>query len=62
MYNVWSVFKTKIYKVGSVATCLRCGGMSSDHFITNLLLSLPGKELKKSVIFDEIMKLGNLAV
>ena len=30
--------------VGSVATCLRCGGLFSDHFSTNLLLSLLVKQ------------------
>jgi len=29
---------------GSVATCLRCGGLFSDHFSANLLLSLLVKQ------------------
>jgi len=29
---------------GSVVTCLGCGGISCDDFVTNLLASLPVKE------------------
>jgi len=34
---------------GSVATCLKCGGLFSNYFTTNLLLSLLVKQLLKSV-------------
>jgi len=34
---------------GSVATCLRCSGLFSNHFTTNLLLSLLVKQFLKSV-------------
>jgi len=34
---------------GSVATCLRCGGLFSNHFTTNLVLSLLVKQFLKSV-------------
>jgi len=33
----------------SVTTCLMCGGLFSDQFSTNLLLSLLLKQFKKSV-------------
>jgi len=34
---------------GSVATYLRCGGFISNHFTTDLLLSLPVKQFLKYV-------------
>jgi len=34
---------------GSVATYVRCGGISAQHCIANFLLSLPVKEFLKSV-------------
>jgi len=34
---------------GSVATYVRCGGMSTQHCIANFLLSLSVKEFLKSV-------------
>ena len=34
---------------GSVATYVRCGGMSTPHCIANFLLSLAVKEFLKSV-------------
>jgi len=33
---------------GSVVTCLGCGGILGDDFVTNLLLSLPLKEFGQS--------------
>ena len=38
---------------GSVATCLKCGGLFSNYF-TNLLLSLLVKQFSKSVTFGEV--------
>jgi len=34
---------------GSVAKCLRCGGLFSNHFTTDLLLSLLAKQFLKSM-------------
>jgi len=34
---------------GSVATYVRCGGMSTQHYIANFMLSLSVKEFLKSV-------------
>jgi len=33
---------------GSVATCLRCGGLFKYEFVANLPVSLPVKEFRKS--------------
>jgi len=40
----------KIYSsVGSVATQFRCGGVFSNHFITNFFTEFLGKKIWKSV-------------
>ena len=39
---------------GSVATYVRCGGMSTLHCIANFLLSLAVKEFLKSLRFDKV--------
>ena len=38
--KIWCMHRYQQQWQGSVATCLRCGGLFSDHFSTNLLLSL----------------------
>ena len=32
-----------------MATCLRCGGISNDDFVANLLVNLSVKEFSRSV-------------
>ena len=39
---------------GSVATYVMCGRMSPERCIANFLLSLPVKEVLKSVKFDKV--------
>jgi len=40
---------------GSVATLLRCGGICSDAFIANFLLSVTLKEFENRSLFGEVM-------
>ena len=44
VYIVSAIFPCYILQ-GSVATCVRCGGICNDHFTANLLLSVRVKEL-----------------
>jgi len=41
---------------GSVATHLRCGGISSDDIIANFLLILTVNKFKNRLIFDKVIK------
>ena len=46
----------KIISQGSVATQLRCGGISSNHFITNFPQNVPVQNsFQNRSIFDEYM-------
>jgi len=40
---------------GSVATCLKSGGIYSDSFITNYILILTVKSFENRLIFDKII-------
>jgi len=40
---------------GSVATQLRCGGMFSNHFVTNFPQNMPVKKNENRSIFGEDM-------
>jgi len=40
---------------GSVATYLRCGGITEQEFVANLPLSLPAKNFENWLTFGEVM-------
>ena len=43
---------------GSVATYFRCGGIFKHEFVTNLPLSLPANEFRKSINISVTLSLG----
>jgi len=51
----WRHFSDIYISQGSVATCLRRGGMSKQEFVANLLLSLAVKKLENWLILGEVM-------